>query len=129
MSKNPPIGTCPCPIPKCSETCEVRRFKSGHTKDTQRRYAGKWYLVCPAHGRLGMDGRQAFQDWIADNAHMHNAEELRAAAEPAAATPAPAKPAATPAPAAAPAAPASSSSAPKQPATPTPRRSSADFDW
>lgn len=128
MAKNQPIGSCPCPVSKCAESAQVFRFRTMHTRDTQRRYAGKLYLICPQHGRLGMDGQKAMQDFILDNARMFDPPRAAPAETPAAtpaAAPAPAaaKPAPAPAPQAKPATP-----APKT-ETPTPRRSSADFDW
>lgn len=119
-ANNEPIGTCPCPIPKCDESCAVKRFQARHTKDTGKRYAGKLYLICKLHGRLGMDGAQGMQDYIIDNGHLFNADELKPKAE---AAPAPATAAA------APIAPAKPTAAPAAAEQPKPRSGFADWEW
>lgn len=120
---SPTIGTCPCPIPKCAELCAVKKFQNRSTRDTGHRFANKWWLMCPSHGRIGMDAKPAMQEYIADHAHMFGAAEAQPPAEPAPvappAAPAPPKVEPTPpkpAPAAAPA------------AAPKPRRPWHDFD-
>lgn len=95
IKSNPTIGTCPCPVPKCSYVCEVRKFLNRSTRDTGHRFAGKLYLICPAHGRLGMDARQGMQDYILDNAKINAAAELPP--DPAPAPVVPTTPAAIPA--------------------------------
>lgn len=101
--KNPTIGSCPCPMKDCAERGDVRKFAPRHTRDTGRRLAGKLYMDCPKHGRLGSDGR--LSDWILENAKLTSAAD----APPPPARPEPPKP---PAPAAQPAA----ASAPAKPA-------------
>lgn len=115
-TRNPAIGTCPCPVPKCGEPCEVRKFQNRSTRDTGHRFAGRLYLICPKHGRLGMDAKDAMQDYILEHARMFNAEEKAPA--PAAVAP----PAAAPKPAP-PAPPAAAAEKPK------PRAGLADWDW
>jgi len=106
---NPAIGTCPCPISGCKETCEVRKFQHRATLDTQRRRAGKFYLWCPTHESIGSSGAKALQEWILENGKIDGAEPApRPTPAPAAkpkqaapvrrAAPPPPKPASTPAP-------------------------------
>jgi hypothetical protein len=64
--KNKPIGTCQCPMNACNETMQVFKFR-GRENVLQRRLAGKFYGNCPAHGRIGSDGKQSTIDYIADN--------------------------------------------------------------
>lgn len=115
---SPAIGTCPCPIPKCAELCAVKKFENRSTRDTGHRFANKWWLMCPTHGRIGMDAKPAMQDYIAEHAHMYNADEKQAQASPPPAPPKvePPPPPPKPAPAAAPA------------VAPKPRRPWHDFD-
>lgn len=86
-AKNPTIGSCPCPIVECHESCEVRRF--GHTavRDTGSRFAGKLYLICPAHGQLGLDARKQIQDYILGHAKIPRADDVAVPAPPPAADP------------------------------------------
>ena len=98
MSKNPPIGTCPCPITGCTQTAAVHKFTTRAVRDTGRRFGGKLYVVCSLHGTLGLAAPKAMQEFILAHAKIppHVLEQLD---EPAAAPP----PAATPPPARAPA--------------------------
>lgn len=98
MSKNPSIGTVPCPITKCEATATVHKFAHRAQKDLGRRFAGKLYAICPKHGRLGMDARPEMQEYILGNATLREpAPELEATppADPAppAKAPEPAQPA------------------------------------
>jgi len=117
MARNPQIGTVPCPVVDCSESCAVRRFAQRAASDAARRKAGKVYADCPTHGRFGFDGSPGMQDYILENADIWGSDHSDAAAasdQPA--LPAPASAAPKPAPVSAPAAPA----APK---------SKGVFDW
>jgi hypothetical protein len=57
MSKrNEPIGTVPCPMTGCTESCNVFRFRErGDSAKSiaNRRFAGKLYGRCPKHGQFG----------------------------------------------------------------------------
>lgn len=90
--KNSAIGTCPCPVKNCEATCEVKKFQHRSTRDTGVRYAGKLYLICPEHGRLGMDGLKAMQEFILAHAKIPNRDDLAAPPAP------PPAPSSTPAP-------------------------------
>ena len=97
---NPAIGSVPCPVAGCGEACEIKKFRHTATRDTGKRLAGRLYIDCPTHGRLGFDGRQAMQDYILEKGTIWGEHERAPASEPAA-KPAPA-PIAAPAPSAKP---------------------------
>jgi hypothetical protein len=75
---NPSIGTCPCPMRDCKRTAEVKKFQHKAVTDGRRRKAGKLYLDCPDHGRVGFDGREAMQEWILENAAIEGLERAPA---------------------------------------------------
>lgn len=104
---NPAIGDCPCPVTGCGLRAEVKKFERRAALDTGTRMAGRLYLICPTHGRLGADGREAMQDFILENATIW---DDRHAPEPA-----PAPDASSSAP------PRPPSPAPKPPPAPTPK--------
>lgn len=81
---NPSIGTAPCPIAECGQVCQVKKFAHRATKDLQRRFAGRLYLDCPDHGRIGADGRPGMQEYILTRGTIHGEEPPPApkAAEP-----------------------------------------------
>ena len=85
MSKgaSPAIGTVPCPWASCKEVAEVKKFQHRATRDTQRRYAGKLFAVCPVHGRFGAEGSEAFQEYILEHATIWGEEKHAPAGEPA----------------------------------------------
>lgn len=85
-----PIGSCPCPVSGCAKRAAVKRFECRATSDAQRRHAGKLYLVCPDHGRLGVDGRSAMQEYILNHQGTTWTSEPAAAEETATPTPKPA---------------------------------------
>lgn len=114
---NPQIGTVPCPVVACAESCTVRRFAQRAATDTARRKAGKLYADCPTHGRFGFDGAAAMQDYILENGDIWGSEHDEAPGGPrstSAPAPAAAKPEA-PAPAAPKPAPASTPAAKPEP--------------
>ncbi len=85
---NPAAGTVPCPIPGCSCTAEVRQFAQRAQTDAGKRKAGKFYIDCPEHGRLGFDGAKWIQEhvlekitWAKDAAPPDASHETRAAAQ------------------------------------------------
>lgn len=103
MSKNPPIGTCPCPITGCTRTATVHQFTTRAIRDAGRRFGGKLYIVCSAHGSLGLAAPKEMQEFILEHAKID-----KRSAPPADVPPAPEPPPAparAPAPAAQPAAP------------------------
>lgn len=61
---NPSIGTAPCPVSGCSAACTVHKFERRAASDDRQRKAGKLYLRCPAHGRIGFDGDAWVQEWV-----------------------------------------------------------------
>jgi hypothetical protein len=72
---NAAIGKVACPIKGCDQTdCCVYRFKErgeGTLSVANRRFAGKVYMRCSEHGRLGGDASdQKMQDYILSNAQM-----------------------------------------------------------
>jgi hypothetical protein len=119
---NPSIGTCPCPHRGCSEVGQVKKFAHRSTTDQGRRNAGKLYMDCPTHGRIGFDGKQGTQDYILEHATLEGhapPAPKKSAPPPAPSAPAPvakretAAPPSAPAPRPAPK-PAAESSAPKR---------------
>jgi len=96
VSKNAPIGTCPCPFKDCDQVAPVFKYRARGDNELRRRHAGKLYVVCPVHGRAEP------QEWILANATIPIAAERPDAPvdEPPVAPVTPAKPtAARPAPA------------------------------
>ncbi|HZT04336.1 MAG TPA: hypothetical protein VFA39_18965 [Steroidobacteraceae bacterium] len=65
---NKPIGTVECPAKGCTLTCKVFRFRQRNEKRT--RLAGLLYLECPEHGRIGIDGKKATQEYILEHADI-----------------------------------------------------------
>lgn len=108
MKRNDTIGRVRCPMSGCTELADVRKFAPRHARDTGRRLAGKLYLDCKRHGRLGVDGRM--NEWILENAEL--------SAEAAQASPP------SPAPASAPAAPRPHSDPPRSSSTSSSARGS-----
>jgi hypothetical protein len=64
---------------------DVLKFNERAKSDAQRRFAGKLYLRCVDHGRIGGDGRKAIQEYILDN----EATTWRSGSKPAGGEPAP----------------------------------------
>lgn len=60
---NPTVGTVPCPLGE-AHTCEVHRFRQTAATDARRRKAGKFYLRCAVHGRIGFDCDPWIQEWV-----------------------------------------------------------------
>lgn len=54
-ANNPTIGMIPCPVVGCGELNAIRK-----------NVRGRFYLICPHHGRQPCDG-PAFQDWILEH--------------------------------------------------------------
>lgn len=67
--RNQAIGECPCPTRDCVETAAVFKF-AGTQEAGKTRFAGKLYLRCPTHGRLGADGAAGMQEFILENAKI-----------------------------------------------------------
>ena len=83
MSKgNNPIGECPCPFSGCAHKARVMKFQMRALTDTKKRFAGKLFLVCPEHGRLGLDGKIAFQNYVLEHAKIWGNEKPGDAAAP-----------------------------------------------
>lgn len=61
---NPPIGKIKCPLGDC--VAEVRQMRNAQT-DRKNRYNGAKYVVCPTHGKFGVDARPQTQAWIEEN--------------------------------------------------------------
>ena len=112
MSKNPQIGTCPCPFTetdpvtkkekRCTEAMAVRRFECKAPADAlaRRRKGGKLYADCPTHGRIGFDGIAGTQEYLLNASTLWDAKKLEehdtgAKPQP---QPEPAKPQRSPAP-------------------------------
>lgn len=70
--KNQPIGSVTCPIKDCNEKCDVFRYRERGAEPrsiANRRFAGKLYVRCARHGRIGGDpSDDATQDYILNNA-------------------------------------------------------------
>lgn len=67
MKPNPIIGHCPCPVRGCDLQMTVKRVQARTDTANRQRKAGNLYADCPKHGRWGMDGKEAMQDYIAEN--------------------------------------------------------------
>lgn len=91
MSKNPQIGTCPCPVTdrdpetkrdiRCTEVMAVRRFATAATDDRHRRKGGKLYADCPHHGRFGFDGAAGAQTYLLDNSELWEPKKVEETAD------------------------------------------------
>jgi len=72
--KNKQIGTCPCPVRDCARVVPVYRYRErgeSPVSVANRRFAGKLYVACQDHGRMG-DGA-ALQEFILDNSIIEGA--------------------------------------------------------
>lgn len=49
--KKTSIGECDCPLKGCNEKIPVYRY-AGSDEPARRRFAGRLYGICPAHGRI-----------------------------------------------------------------------------
>lgn len=72
---NPTVGTVPCPIGGCTETCTVRKFRHRAVTDAGRRNAGKFYIDCTVHGRMGFDGKAAIQEHVLEHIAWSEGQE------------------------------------------------------
>ena len=61
---NKPIGECPCPFQGCAHSCRVFKYRARSDSEARRRFAGKFYIVCPLHGRT------SDQEWILEKAKI-----------------------------------------------------------
>jgi hypothetical protein len=67
---NPSVGTVQCPIKGCEVACSVHRFRA-RTNASNSRFAGRFYLVCEHHGRIGGDPKDsATQAYIEKHAKL-----------------------------------------------------------
>ena len=80
--KNEAIGECPCPVAGCTLTASVHKFRA-RQNELQRRLAGKLYLCCAVHGRLGADGAAEMQEIILRGATIWDRPGERAGQGPA----------------------------------------------
>jgi len=72
--KNQSIGTCPCPVRDCARVVPVYRYRErgeSPVSVANRRFAGKLYLTCPDHGRMGEGA--GMQEYILEHAYMPGA--------------------------------------------------------
>ncbi len=61
--KNEPVGSCPCPVDPAHRAA-VHQFATRAKSDEARRKAGKFYLTCPEHGKLGLDASAWIQEHV-----------------------------------------------------------------
>ncbi len=81
--RNDQKGTVPCPVPACGETCRVYQFADRSSAPQHRRKAGKFYIDCAEHGRLGFDGSAWIQEHVLAHITWSNDEAKKAASAPA----------------------------------------------
>jgi len=87
MTKNQPIGRVECDRKNCTEMADVFRFRPRSDDEKRKRFAGKWYAVCPKKHRCDD------QDYIAENGEIWGDEKPKESApvEPVKTPAAPAK--------------------------------------
>jgi hypothetical protein len=69
MKNLTPVGSSECPIKKCTLSVPVYRYRGASTDDKRRRFAGRLYCVCPAHGRVEN------QEFLLENITWHANEK------------------------------------------------------
>lgn len=74
---NQSIGTVPCWHRNCEADALVYRFTD--RGGVRRRFAGKLYARCQVHGAYGLDGCEASQEYILENADIAGAKPKSAA--------------------------------------------------
>jgi len=58
----------------CDEQCTVHRFRAREKKPANSRFAGKYFLTCPVHGRMGGDAKDSkLQAFIEHHAKLDGA--------------------------------------------------------
>jgi hypothetical protein len=50
--KNEPVGDCECPIKGCTKSVAVHKYRDASGDPLKRRFAGRLYCICEAHGRV-----------------------------------------------------------------------------
>jgi hypothetical protein len=82
--RNEAIGEIECPNKGCTRTVPIFKYNARPTEN-MRRFAGKLYCVCPAHGRFGTgNGDTEMQDYLLNEGTIWGANDAgKKPAEPA----------------------------------------------
>jgi len=74
-SNKQPVGEVECSHKGCTLMCKVYKFEPRSGRGSV--FTGKFYFICPSHGRIGADGAKAVTEYVLESGRMYGANQLK----------------------------------------------------